>query len=414
MTMIETTAVGARIDGAVVRNTALSSTGILERVFSAAFRGLVYPQIWEDPLVDMEALALKETDTLVTIASGSCNVMSYLTANPAKIIAVDLSPAHVALGKLKLAAAAHLPDHTSFSNLFRHANLKTNVALYERHIRPHLDEKTRAYWGGREINGRRRISRFTRGFYSTGLLGRFISAAHVTGKLYGIDPRELLRMDSIEKQREFFETRIAPVFDSRSFKALTSLRASLFGLGIPPAQYDALAGDAPDGMTGALKTRTEKLACGFPLKDNYFAWQAFGRGYQPGETASLPPYLEARNFETIRRNAGRVEIVNENITAMLAARPAASVDAFVLLDAQDWMTDSQLSELWAEITRTATPYARVIYRTAAAHSPLPGRVPDGILTKWDYRIEQSRELGARDRSAIYGGFHLHVKRDAGA
>lgn len=411
MTMIETTAVGARIDGAVVRNTALSSNGILERVFSAAFRGLVYPQIWEDPLVDMEALALKPTDTLVTIASGSCNVMSYLTANPAEIIAVDLSPAHVALGKLKLAAAAHLPDHTSFSNLFRHANLKTNTALYERHIRPHLDAKTRAYWDGREANGRRRISRFTRGFYSTGLLGRFISAAHVIGKIYGVDPRDLLRMDSIEKQREFFETRIAPVFDSRSFKALTSLRASLFGLGIPPAQYEALAGDAPDGMTGALRVRTERLACGFPLKDNYFAWQAFGRGYQPGDKVSLPPYLEARNFETIRRNVGRVEIVNESITAKLAARPAASVDAFVLLDAQDWMTDSQLSELWAEITRTAAPGARVIYRTAAAHSPLPGRVPDAILAKWDYRIEQSRELGARDRSAIYGGFHLHVKRD---
>jgi S-adenosylmethionine-diacylglycerol 3-amino-3-carboxypropyl transferase len=126
MTMIETPSVGARIDGAVVRNTALSSTGMLERVFSAAFRGLVYPQIWEDPLVDMQALELKPTDTLVTIASGSCNVMSYLTVSPAEIIAVDLSPAHVALGKLKLAAATHLPGHTAFSNMFRHANLKTN------------------------------------------------------------------------------------------------------------------------------------------------------------------------------------------------------------------------------------------------------------------------------------------------
>tara|TARA_R110002020_G_scaffold16900_14_gene60091 strand:+ start:246 stop:1490 length:1245 start_codon:yes stop_codon:yes gene_type:complete len=410
MTMIETAGVGARIDGAVVRTPALSATGILERVFSAAFRGLVYPQIWEDPLVDMEALALKPTDTMVTIASGSCNVMSYLTANPAEIIAVDLSPAHVALGRLKLAAATHLPDHTSFSNLFRHANLRSNAALYDRHLRPHLDDQTRAYWDGREANGRRRISRFTRGFYNTGLLGRFISAAHVIGKIYGVDPRELLRMDSVEKQREFFDSRIAPVFNSRSFKALTSMRASLFGLGIPPAQYEALAGDAPDGMIGALRERTERLACGFPLKDNYFAWQAFGRGYQPGEQASLPPYLEARHFETVRRNARRVTIVNESITALLAARPAASVDAFVLLDAQDWMTDRQLSELWAEITRTAAPGARVIYRTAAAPSPLPGRVPDGILDKWDYRIDESRELGAKDRSAIYGGFHLHVKR----
>lgn len=411
MAMIENTAVGARIDGAVVRNAALSSTGILERIFSAAFRGLVYPQIWEDPIVDMEALALKPTDTLVTIASGSCNVMSYLTANPKQIIAVDLSPAHVALGKLKLAAAQHLPDHTSFSNLFRHANLKSNIALYERHIRPHLDDRTRAYWDGREASGRRRISRFSRGFYKTGLLGRFISTAHLLGKVYGVDPRELLRMDTIEAQRAFFNTRIAPVFDSKSFKAMTSLRASLFGLGIPPAQYEALAGDAPDGMTGALKSRTERLACGFPIKDNYFAWQAFGRGYAPGEAASLPPYLQARHFEAVRRNAARVEIVNESVTALLAARPASSVDAFILLDAQDWMTDRQLAELWAEITRTATPGARVIYRTAATVSPLPGRVPDGILVKWDYREADSLALGARDRSAIYGGFHLHVKRD---
>jgi hypothetical protein len=167
-----------------------------------------------------------------------------------------------------------------------------------------------------------------------------------------------------------------------------------------------------DGMTGALRIRTERLACGFPLKDNYFAWQAFGRGYQPGETASLPPYLEARNFETVRRNAGRVRIVNESITALLAARPAASVDAFVLLDAQDWMTDSQLSELWAEITRTATPGARVIYRTAAAASPLPGHgFPMASSTSGITGQSESLELGARDRSAIYGGFHLHVKRD---
>lgn len=412
MVMIETPSVGARIDGAVIRNTALSSTGMLERIFSTAFRGLVYPQIWEDPVVDMQALDLKPTDTLVTIASGSCNVMSYLTANPAQVIAVDLSPAHVALGKLKLAAAQHLPGHTAFSNMFRYANLKTNIALYQRHIRPHLDAKTQAYWNGRDLSGRRRISKFARGFYSTGLLGRFISIAHLLGKMYGVDPRELLRMDSVEKQREFFETNIAPVFDSRSFKALTSMRASLFGLGIPPAQYEALSGDAEDGMIGALRARTERLACGFPLKDNYFAWQAFGRRYQSGDGGSLPPYLESKNFNAVRANASRVNIVNESITAMLAARPAGSVDAFVLLDAQDWMTDQQLCELWAEITRTAAPGARVIYRTAAAPSPLPGRVPDGILTKWDYRTEESLELGKQDRSAIYGGFHLHIRRES--
>jgi S-adenosylmethionine-diacylglycerol 3-amino-3-carboxypropyl transferase len=118
------------------------------------------------------------------------------------------------------------------------------MALYDRHIRPHLDEETRRLLGRTGSLGRRRISRFTRGFYSTGLLGRFISAAHLFGQAVRRRSARTAQMDSVEKQREFFDTRIAPVFDSRSFKALTSLRASLFGLGIPPAQYEALAGDA--------------------------------------------------------------------------------------------------------------------------------------------------------------------------
>jgi S-adenosylmethionine-diacylglycerol 3-amino-3-carboxypropyl transferase len=95
---------------------------------------------------------------------------------------------------------------------------------------------------------------------------------------------------------------------------------------------------------------------------------------------------------------------------MLAARPAGSVDAFVLLDAQDWMTDQQLSELWAEITRTATPGARVIYRTAAAASPLPGRVPAAFSTNGTTGPRKASNSAKQDRSAIYGGFHLHVRR----
>ena len=46
-------------------------------------------------------------------------------------------------------------------------------------------------------------------------------------------------------------------------------------------------------------------------------------------------------------------------------RPRESFDRYVLLDAQDWMSDAELTELWGEITRTARPGARVIFRTAA-------------------------------------------------
>jgi S-adenosylmethionine-diacylglycerol 3-amino-3-carboxypropyl transferase len=73
----------------------LSREGLLERLFERLFRGLVYTQIWEDPEIDLEALALDRDCHVVAIASGGCNVLSYLTADPAKITAVDLSLAHV-------------------------------------------------------------------------------------------------------------------------------------------------------------------------------------------------------------------------------------------------------------------------------------------------------------------------------
>ena len=88
-------------------------------------------------------------------------------------------------------------------------------------------------------------------------------------------------------------------------------------------------------------------------------------------------------------------------------KPASTVS--ILLDAQDWMNDAQLNELWLEITRTAAPGARVIFRTAAAEPP-SGRLADLLLERWDYR-EANRAPCTRDRSSIYGGFHLYVLKD---
>jgi S-adenosylmethionine:diacylglycerol 3-amino-3-carboxypropyl transferase len=59
---------------AVHRHRHLSKQGLLERAFTFAFRGLVYAQIWGDP-------------------------------------EVNINTAHIALSRLKLAAAQALPDH---------------------------------------------------------------------------------------------------------------------------------------------------------------------------------------------------------------------------------------------------------------------------------------------------------------
>jgi S-adenosylmethionine-diacylglycerol 3-amino-3-carboxypropyl transferase len=383
---------------------------LLERLFTALFSGLVYPQIWEDPAVDAEALALGPGKRVMAIASGGCNVMSYLVWDPARIVAVDLNAHHVALVRLKLAAAATLPDYRTFYRLFGEGSDPANRATYDRVLRGALDAETRAYWDGRDMLMRRRIGLFARGLYRQGLLGRFIGAGHLLARLLGVRLAPVTECATPEEQRAWYDATIAPLFRTRIVRRIAERKASLFGLGIPPAQYDALAGDAGGDIVAALDMRLRRLVCDFPMSENYFAWQAFARRYAGGDAGPLPPYLQGANWAAIKARAGRVTVENRSFTERLAEAPAESFDGYVLLDAQDWMTDAQLNALWSEITRKAAPGARVIFRTAAAPSLLPGRVEPAILDRWDYRAADSARLHARDRSAIYGGFHIYELR----
>lgn len=393
------------IENAVVRKDAGLGDRLLDKAFALAFRGLVYAQIWEDPVVDMEGLAIQPDSRVMCIASGSCNALSYLTANPAQVTAVDLNRAHVALGKLKIAAIRHLPNYERFHRFFAHADHKENAEVYRTMIAPHLDAESRAYWEKRDIRGRRRISYFTRGIYRQGLLGNFIGLAHLFARLYKIDLAKVLAAQTLEEQREVFERELAPVFEKRFIRWLTDQPASLFGLGIPPAQFEHLAGD--ERMAEVLRRRLEKLACDFEVKDNYFAWQAFGRGYNRSEGAALPPYLQRANWEAMRDRIGRMDVTRANMVDWIGGRDEASMDRFVLLDAQDWMNNQQLDDLWAKITRASRAHARVLFRTAAEPSLLPGRLDDAILSRWRYLDEVSADLTRRDRSSIYGGVHVY-------
>lgn len=384
---------------------------LLDRAFAFAFRSMVYPQIWEDPCADMEALAITPQSRIMTIASGGCNVLSYLTANPAQIHAVDLNETHVALLKLKLAAAQHLPSHATFFRFFGGATDWRNARLYDQLIAPHLDAESRAYWEGREWTMRRRITRFSRNFYRYGLLGRFIGSAHLSARLLGSDPSRLLTARSRDEQRQIFEAELAPLFDKPLVRWATSQRASLFGLGIPPAQYDALCDGGNRAMSAVLRERCERLATCAGFDQNYFAWQAFARRYAGAAEGQCPPYLEQDKFALIRTRANRVNVQKQNMIHVLRAEPAESLDRYVLLDAQDWMDDTTLTTLWSQITRTAKPGARVIFRTAGGPSILPGRLPQQLLDCWRYEAETSARIHAKDRSAIYGGFHLYVKAD---
>src|SRR5579863_6263788 len=325
---------------------------VWDRLYAFWFRRLVYTQIWEDPVADLAALRLSVGSTIVTISSGGCNALSYLTARPAQVYAVDLNEAHLALLKLKLAGLRAFSDYSDFWQFFGAANSPANSELYRERLRPQLDAQARGYWDKRNIIGRPRHAYFTDGFYRHGMLGRFIGLAHLVAKLAGIDLAALLHGRADAPERIEAINRLDRLFHSPLARLLTATPALLFSLGIPPQQRALLGADAP--LNEVLYQRLLRLINGHPNETNYFAWQALHRGYPGPGDRCLPPYLQRGQYERMRNGAGLIIPVHANLRLFLESLPAREVDAVILLDSQDWMAVDEIRALWdAKIGRAS-------------------------------------------------------------
>jgi S-adenosylmethionine-diacylglycerol 3-amino-3-carboxypropyl transferase len=396
------------IADAVRNSRGQDESTIWDRLFAFWFRRLVYTQIWEDPEADLAALQLPVGSTIVTISSGGCNALSYLTARPAQVFAVDLNEAHLSLLKLKLAGLRAFSNYSDFWQFFGEAASPANSALYREQLWLWLDSDARAYWDKRNSIGRPRHHYFTDGFYRHGMLGGFIGLAHLLAKLARIDLTALLNGKPDAPERIQALLRLDRLFHSPFARLLTGTPALLFSLGIPPQQRDLLGGGAP--INEVLYERLLRLINGHPNETNYFAWQALQRRYPGPGDRCLPLYLQRGQFDRMRDGAGQIIPVHANLRQFLEGLPARQIDAVVLLDSQDWMAPDEIRALWNAIDRAGNDDVRVIFRTAGKESPLQSPELGSLQQIW-YRDEERSTIGfEQDRSGIYGGFHCYVRR----
>src|SRR6185369_2098641 len=126
------------LDG-VLNQPISTKQGILQKLFAVWFDAFVYNQIWEDPLVDLQALDLNGDSRVLTISSGGCNALNYLAQSPESVTAVDLNRHHIYLLNLKIAALKGLERCEDFFEFFGYGKSKQARALYNQKIAPHLD-----------------------------------------------------------------------------------------------------------------------------------------------------------------------------------------------------------------------------------------------------------------------------------
>jgi S-adenosylmethionine-diacylglycerol 3-amino-3-carboxypropyl transferase len=400
---------------AVKQKDASKKQSILQKLFAVWFDAFVYNQIWEDPRVDLKALNLDENSRVLTISSGGCNALNYLLESPESVTAVDLNRHHIFLLNLKLTALKNLPAYEDFFNFFGFGKHKNNLDNYKKFIAPNLDEETRKFWESSSLFGKissgTRINYFKKGgLYEHSRNGYFLRFFHKFSRLLGCKPDELLKAETPEEQEELYQKFIAPFFDSFVIKTIGKLPITMFGLGIPPQQYEELKKDLAEGGTliDVYRERAHRLAVEYPIYENYFAWQAFARKYDTKNRQAIPDYLKEENYEKLKSNANRLRTKIGSITEEIKNAPKDTFNRFIFLDAQDWMNAEIMSDLWQSIADKGEKGARIIFRTAGASSPIEVNLPKDLRANFVYEKELSKQLFKQDRASIYGGFHLYT------
>ena len=146
-----------------------------------------------------------------------------------------------------------------------------------------------------------RIKYFTKNFYDYAKMGYFIRFLHTIARVGKFDPTRLLSATSRAEQEQVFEKDIAPFFDNWFVRATGNMPVMLYSLGIPPQQFSAMETETPGGLVGMYRERVKRLACDFPISDNYFGWQAFGRSYDRASRYRDAGVPEGRKFPDAAR-----------------------------------------------------------------------------------------------------------------
>ncbi|MDX1914743.1 MAG: BtaA family protein [Methylophilus sp.] len=385
-----------------------------QKVFNAIYsRSLVYNTCWEDPAVDRQALNLTADDVMVVITSAGCNVLDYALEGPKRIHAVDANPRQTALLELKLAGIRKM-DYQDFFAVFGEGYHPQFREVYYDTVRKELGDFSRDYWD-------KNLSWFAsrRGsFYFHGLSG-FV--AKIFSTYLALRPNlaepvnALFETTSLEEQRQIYDEKIHPQMWGKAMNWAISRQITMSLLGVPGPQRKEVIAQHEGGVAGFIRASIEYVFRQLPMWDNYF-WSVYIRG-KYGEHC-CPEYLKYDNFLALKNGlADRISLHTTTVTEFLD-HTDDRISRYVLLDHMDWMAGyypEALRDEWRAIFATATPEARILFRSAHAKPAYleklqveakHGNSLVSLRDRLHFHDELAMRLQREDRVHTYAGFHI--------
>lgn len=344
-----------------------------------------YAQCWEDADILLEALRIRPGAVCVSIASAGDNSLSLLTADPGRVVAVDMNPAQLACVELRVAAFRRL-QHGELLALLGARPCADRVRLY-RACRDELSPPVRSFWDERSaliaagVGGSGKFERYFQLFRT-----RVLPWVHGPEKV-----ARLLAIDSVEEARRFY----AATWDTWRWRLLFQLffsRQVMGRAGRDPAFFQYVDGSVASRILGRTRHALTEIP---PAGNPYLHWILQGTYGK-----ALPHALREEHFETIRSRLHRLEWRRSSLEELIDGEGLGQVAAWNLSDIFEYMSAEATGQLLRRLAAASAPGARLAYWNMLVPRSRPESMRGELLS----HEVLGEELLAKDKAFFYSRF----------
>jgi S-adenosylmethionine-diacylglycerol 3-amino-3-carboxypropyl transferase len=310
------------------------------------FREIIYSSSNEDSESERRALSLNSEDVVLCISGSGARSLDLLMDVPQKIVSIDFNPTQNFLLELKIAAfkVCKYDEMTCF------LGIKTStdrLQMYER-LKPHLSKAAIEFWNNNQTY-------IANGVLYCGKWERILKSLLGFSSFRKETINKMLNANSLEEQKEIYNKNWDNFIWKFFLKSISNRFLWVYIIREPGAKLIPKTFDVYSYMKGRL----DYLANTYLLKENHYANLLFNGKYI--ESCILPHHLREENFELIKNNVDKIEIVTGSLVEYLTEHKN-QITAFSLSDFSSYASEEFYGHIWQNVIDAAADNAKFCER----------------------------------------------------
>ena len=350
----------------------------------AKFDIIRYAQVWEDAEILLEALKIKPTDNILSIASAGENALSMLTREPNRVYAIDLNENQIYCTELKKIAYKYL-DYDECMEFIGVFDSERRINTYNE-IKNHLSKDTQGYFD-------QNTDVINKGIIHC---GKFENYFHIFGQkvlplIHNKKTRaELLEKKSKQARIDFYNNK----WNNRRWKFLFKIffsRAVMGKLGRDKAFFRYVSVNVPEHILERTKYAITQL----DTSTNSYLHYIINSRYDN----VLPVAYREENFDKIKKNIDKLIILKESVETFINRKDVKSVDKYNLSDIFEYMSEEDMVKIVEKILEKSPKGSIIAY-----WNMLSDKRASKFIDRIEYQEDLSNELLKKDKAFFYSKF----------